>query len=417
VTKLHHAERDAYDEFDYDGVMPDPLENWLADSLDDLDRRSLRRRLTERHGPQRGCAIEIAGEALVNFGSNDYLGLASEPRVVAAVRSALDEYGWGSGASPLVTGRSDLHLELEKKLAEFEGTEASLLFPTGYAANVGTITALVGKGDVIYSDGLNHASIIDGCRLSGAAVHIYPHRFFYATNRDDLALMRKMVEHARPYRRRLIVTDAIFSMNGACAPLMGLARFANEIDAMLMVDEAHATGVIGDHGGGLCDAVLGGERVNVRIGTLSKALGSHGGFVAGSRRLIDWIANRARPYMFSTAAPAAAAAAAIAALEIVGSEPERRQKLQELSGRLRSRLARNNIKTPSLTHIIPIILNDPNRALAVAAELRRRGFFVPAIRPPSVPEGQSLLRISLTCLHTEEQIDDLVAALGQVVGQ
>src|SRR5262245_39835887 len=226
----------------YDQIMPDPLA-WLDDALADLDRRALRRTLTARRGPQRGDRIEIGGQSLVNFGSNDYLGLASDPRILAAARAALDEYGWGSGASPLVTGRSELHAELERKLAEFEGTEAALLFPTGYAANVGTITSLVGKGDAIYSDELNHASLIDGCRLSGAAVHVYRH--------SDVEHLEQLLRQSDTMRRRLIITDSLFSMHGDYAPLFEIVRLADRVGAMLMVDEAHATGIFGDNGRGI----------------------------------------------------------------------------------------------------------------------------------------------------------------------
>jgi 8-amino-7-oxononanoate synthase len=394
--------------------MPGPLD-WLDDSLADLGRRGLYRKLAERAGPQRGAAVGIGGQTLVNFGSNDYLGLAADPRVAAAASLAIDQYGWGSGASPLVTGRSQLHAELERKLAEFEGTEAALLFPTGYAANVGTITALAGKGDAIYSDELNHASIIDGCRLSGAAVHVFPNSFLAATRNDDLQRLDALLERGGQFRRKLIVTDAIFSMHGTYAPLRGLAQLATEHGAMLLVDEAHATGVLGDCGSGMCEAADGGDGVHVRVGTLSKALGSHGGFVAGSQQLIDWLSNRARPYVFSTAAPPAVAAAAMAALEIVKSEPQRRQRLDDLAVKLRGALVMKGLIRPtSLTQIVPVFLGEADRTMAAAAELRRRGFFVPGIRPPSVPEGQSLLRISLTCLHTDEQIDRLVEALVDV---
>ena len=399
--------------------MSDPLD-WLDDAFADLDRRGLRRTLTSRSGPQRGDRITIDGQTLVNFGSNDYLGLAADPRIAAAVKDAIDTYGWGSGASPLVTGRSDLHAKLEQKLAEFEGTEAALLFPSGYAANVGTITALVGKGDAIYSDELNHASIIDGCRLSGAAVHVYRH--------CDLGHLRTLLSSGgRPVasggreppeiRRQLIVTDALFSMHGDIAPLVELADIAREHRAMLLIDEAHATGVVGQDGRGACEHLGVEADVTARIGTLSKALGSHGGFVAGSRRLIDWLANRARPYVFSTAAPPAVAAAGLAALEIVRTDPRRRKRLQELALALRGKLpGKELIQATSLSQIVPVLLGDADRTMAAAVELRRRGFFVPGIRPPSVPEGQSLLRISLTCLHTEDQIDQLVAALVEVVG-
>jgi 8-amino-7-oxononanoate synthase len=387
--------------------MPHALD-WLDDALADLDRRALRRTLAARSGPQRGDRIEIDGQSLVNFGSNDYLGLANHPEMIAAVRSALDSDGWGSGASPLVTGRSSLHAGLERELAAFEGTEAALLFPTGYAANVGTITALVGKGDAVYSDELNHASIIDGCRLSGAAVHIYEH-----CQVDHLA---GLLREDASFRRRLIVTDSVFSMRGDLAPLAELARLAERHGAMLMVDEAHATGVLGERGRGVCEHAGMEGHAHVRVGTLSKALGSLGGFVAAQQPLIDWLANRARPYVFSTAAPAAVAAAGLKAIEIVRREPERRQKLLTTAVELRRQLvAQGWTRLRSLSQIVPVILGDAERTMSAAAELRKRGSFVPAIRPPSVPEGQSLLRISLTCLHTEQQINDLVAALSGLI--
>ena len=393
--------------------MNGPLD-WLDDALGDLDRRGLRRSLAARSGPQRGDRIEIGGQTLVNFGSNDYLGLAADPRIAAAAKAAIDKYGWGSGASPLVTGRSELHAELERKLAEFEGTESALLFPSGYAANVGTICALVGKGDAIYSDELNHASIIDGCRLSGAAVHVYPNRAT-GSRQPDFDRLAALLLEGRAFRRRLIVTDTLFSMHGTYTALAGLVHLSERHEAMLMVDEAHATGVFGEHGRGLCEEDSVEEHVAVRVGTLSKALGSHGGFVAGSQRLIDWLANRARPYVFSTAAPAAVCAAGIAALDIVRTEPQRRRCVQDLALRLRGELVLKGLIQPtSLSQIVPVILGDANRAMVAAVELRRRGFFVPGIRPPSVPEGQSLLRISLTCLHTQEQLDALVDALCEV---
>jgi 8-amino-7-oxononanoate synthase len=389
--------------------MSDPL-SWVDDALADLDERGLRRTLTARSGPQRGDRITIDGQTLVNFGSNDYLGLAADPRIAAAVKDAINKYGWGSGASPLVTGRSDLHAELERKLAEFEGSEAALLFPSGYAANVGTITALVGKGDAVYSDELNHASIIDGCRLSGAAVHVYRHG-------DVEHLQGLLGREAADLRRRLIVTDSLFSMRGDFAPLKELACLARDYRSMLFVDEAHATGIFGDSGRGVCEELGLEQTALIRAGTLSKSLGSHGGFVAGAQRIIDWLTNRARPYVFSTAAPSAAAAAALAALEIVGNEPARRDRLETLWLHMGYRLVSQGLTQPtSMSQIVPILLGDADRTMAASAELRRRGFFVPAIRPPSVPEGQSLLRISLTCLHTAQQIDDLVAALVEVVG-
>ena len=263
--------------------------DWLDDALADLDRRGLRRSLAARIGPQRGDRIEIGGQSLINFGSNDYLGLAADPRIAAAAKAAIDQYGWGSGASPLITGRSELHAELERKLAEFEGTEAALLFPSGYAANVGTICALVGKGDAIYSDELNHASIIDGCRLSGADVHVYRH--------DDINHLERMIALGTGFRRKLVVTDSLFSMHGDFAQLAAIAELTERFGAMFMVDEAHATGVFGAFGRGRCDEEGVEPHVHVRIGTLSKSLGSHGGFVGGfaqTRRL----ACQSRPSVF-----------------------------------------------------------------------------------------------------------------------
>jgi 8-amino-7-oxononanoate synthase len=289
-----------------------------------------------------------------------------------------------------------------------------LLFPSGYAANVGTITALVGKGDAIYSDELNHASIIDGCRLSGAAVYVFPNHWSSGSRQEDLDRLDAMLGASAGFRRRLIVSDSIFSMHGTYAPLAGLAFLAEKHSAMLLVDEAHATGVAGEQGRGLCEEVGAEKETHVRVGTLSKALGSHGGFVVGPKRLVDCIANRARPYVFSTAAPAAIAAAGLAALQIVGREPQKR--LRQLALYLRGELVRRVLIQPtSLSHIVPVFLGDANRTMAASAELRRRGFFVPGIRPPSVPEGQSLLRVSLTCLHTEEQINALAAALAEII--
>jgi 8-amino-7-oxononanoate synthase len=389
--------------------MVAPLD-WLKDALADLDARGLRRTLTARQSPQRGDRIEIDGQSLVNFGSNDYLGLASDSRIVMAVRSAIGESGWGAGASPLVTGRSDLNAALERELAAFEGAEAALLFPTGYAANVGAITALVGQGDAVFSDELNHASIVDGCRLSRAAIHVYRH--------GDMDHLNNLLRKVASFRRKLIVTDSVFSMGGDIAPLRELATLAREFGAMLLVDEAHATGVFGALGCGMCEQVGIDERGCIQVGTLSKALGSMGGFVAGSQRLIDWLSNRARPYIFSTASPAAMAAAGLAALEMVRREPERREKLLVLAAETRRKLTAGGLgDARSASQIIPVVLGDPARALAASARLRERGYFVPAIRPPSVPEGQSLLRISLTALHTDDQISGLVAELIEVTRQ
>jgi len=386
--------------------MTDPLD-WLDEALVDLDRRGLRRTLENRFGSQSN-RIQVKAQTLINFGSNDYLGLANDPAVGGAAQQATQEAGWGAGASPLVCGREFAHFELERSLADFEKTEAAMLFPTGFAANVGAITSLVGKGDVIYSDQLNHASIIDGCRLSGAAIHVYRHA-------DVDELRRRMREGSR-FRRRLIVSESLFSMGGDFAPLANLSSLAAEFGAILMVDEAHATGVFGRRGSGVCEEVGVEGHVQIRVSTLSKALGGIGGFVAGSQRLIDWLANRARTLIYSTSAPAAVAAAAQNALQIVSYEPQRREMLRLRAQDLRKCLIRRGFDVgKSESQIIPLVLGDPLRTLAAADELRQMAFFVPAMRPPSVPEGQSLLRISLTYSHTEEQINHLVAALSAVL--
>ncbi|MCH7729005.1 MAG: 8-amino-7-oxononanoate synthase [Planctomycetes bacterium] len=385
---------------------PDPL-TWLEDELAELEAAKLRRILVTRGSPQSAGGIELADRKLVNFSSNDYLGFAADKRLADAVRSAVLTCGWGSGASPLVTGRANLHVKLEHELANFEGTEAALLFASGYAANVGTVASLVGRGDLILSDAKNHASIIDGCRLSGARIQVYPH--------GDTKYLVKMLEQARAFRRRLIVTDSLFSMDGDLAPLPILADLADEFDAMLMVDEAHATGVFGETGRGVAEHFSVEDRIDVRVGTLSKGLGSMGGFVAGRQELIDWLANRARPYVFSTATPEAVCAAGLAALQIVGDEPERRQQLLHRAGVLRDTLRQDgwNIGL-SASQIIPIIVGDPERTMQMGEALRQQGLLVPGIRPPTVPDGESLLRISLSYSHTDEMIDRLVDQLREL---
>ncbi|MCE9603607.1 MAG: 8-amino-7-oxononanoate synthase [Planctomycetia bacterium] len=384
---------------------PDRLA-WIDEELRGLAAADLDRHLRTHAGPQ-GAELRIADCKFINFGSNDYLALAADPRLAAAAATAAEREGWGSGASPLVVGHAASHACLEQLLAEFEETEAALLFTTGYGANVGTITALVGRGDVVFSDALNHASIVDGCRLSKAEVRVYPH--------GDAAALEAMCADAAKFRRRLIVTDGLFSMDGDFAPLGALAEIADRYDCMLAVDEAHATGVFGAAGRGSCEAFGIEDRVDVRIGTLSKALGSIGGFVVGRRSLIEWLVNRARPYVFSTALPSAAAAASAAAVEIVCKEPERRRELLERAEGLRRALAAAGWDIgPSASQIVPLMTGSAERTLHLAAALREAGFLVPPIRPPSVPAGASRLRLSLSFGHTPAMIDELLAALRRV---
>lgn len=380
--------------------------DWLDDELRRLADADLDRHLQTFAGPQ-GPTISIDGREFVNFGANDYLGLAGDPRLAEAAANATRLEGWGAGASPLVIGHASSHARLEATIAEFEGTEAALLFSTGYAANVGTVTALVGRGDVVFSDELNHASIVDGCRLSRAEVRVYRH--------NDVEHLASLLADSATFRRRLIVTDGLFSMDGDVAPLAKIAELSERFDCMTAVDEAHATGVFGDRGRGTCEACGVEERVDVRVGTLSKGLGSIGGFVAGRRSLVDWLINRARPYVFSTALPPAAAAASCAAVEIVRNEPARRRELLQRAAKLRASLNEQGWNVgPSMSQIIPIIVGDAARTMQLAAALRERGFLVPPIRPPSVPEGASRLRLSLSYGHTSEQIASLVATLAEL---
>ena len=376
---------------------------WIDEELAALDERGLRRRAAIRRGPQ-AATIVIDGHHGVNFGSNDYLGLAADPRLAEAVVTAVRHEGWGAGASPLVTGRAEEHRRLETRLAEFEHTEAAALFPSGFAANAGTVAALAGPGDVVLADSKNHASLWDGCRLSRADVRTYPH--------GDVDRLARLLIRCRSYRRRLIVTDALFSMDGDLAPLPELSELAERHEAMLLVDEAHATGVFGGRGRGVAEQLGVEERVHVRVGTLSKALGSMGGFVAGSRRLIDWLRNRARPYVYSTAAPAAVAAAGVAALDALAHEPNGGKELLLRAERLRASLAARGWNTGlSASQIIPLTVGCPERAVALSAALWSRGLFVPAIRPPTVPVGEACLRISLCAGHTPQMVEALLDAL------
>lgn len=376
----------------------------MTTELEELRQQGLlrRRRVVT---PLAGGGCEIDGKTLRNFAGNDYLDLARDPRVVAAAVAATQSDGAGASASALVTGRTKWHDELERRIASFEGAEQALLFPTGYAANVGTLSALAGADDEIFCDRLNHASLVDGCRLSGARMRVYRH--------DDLEGLEQALHKSAGARRRLIVSDAVFSMDGDLAPLPELCDLAERFDALLVLDEAHATGVLGDRGRGLAELAGVEARVPVRTGTLSKAFGALGGFVSGSATLVDWLWNKARPQMFSTALPPSACAAASASIEISETEPWRRQRLRDLGIKLREQFAAAGIETPhGLTGpIVPVILKSPDRVIEVARELEARGHLVASIRPPTVPRDTSRLRISLSAGHTNEDLQGLTQAL------
>ena len=382
--------------------------SWMREELARLQTEGLRRR-RGKAASLAGGWCQVNGRRLRNFASNDYLDLAHDPRVVGAAQEALGSAGLGATASALVTGRSEWHVRLEERLADFENQEAALLFPTGYAANVGTISAVAGPEDVIFCDRLNHASLVDGCRLSRARLRIYRH--------ERLERLERELAKSTGFRRRYIVTDSLFSMDGVAAPLGPLCDLAERYEALLLIDEAHATGVFGPNGRGLAEQLGVEDRVAIRVGTMSKAIGALGGFVAGQEVLIDWLWNRARTQMFSTALPAAVCAAACAALEVIEQEPERRERLRSLWERLRHGIRQAGLRTPAsgIGPIIPVILDDPDKAVAAAERVQQAGFLVAAIRPPTVPAGTSRLRISVTCAHSQQEIDRLIAALAEAV--
>ena len=363
-----------------------------------LDRRC--RTLASATGP----VAEVDGRSLVVLSSNDYLDLARDPRVTRAAAVAAAQWGAGSGGSRLTTGTQPPHVALEAHLAAFKGTEAARVWATGYMANVGTIAALVGKGDVILSDELNHASIIDGCRLSGADVFVYRHN-----DLDDLA--RKLAA-TREYRRRLAVSDAVFSMDGDLLDLPRFLALCRRYDAFSMIDEAHATGVIGATGRGLVEH-FGCEHPDIALGTLSKALGAEGGYVCGRRTLIDYLTSRARSFVFSTAPSAASAAAADAALTVLEAEPERVDRLRQAVEFFVRELGARGIEVRTESAIVPIPVGDERVAMAVAAEVEAQGFLIPAIRYPTVAHGAARLRAAVMCAHSESVLAAAAAAIAR----
>lgn len=377
--------------------------DFLAEELDRIRAAGLHRRLRTFAGPQAPRA-QVDGRPLILLASNAYLGLNTHPEVVAAAAAAVAEFGTGSGGSRLITGTSTLHRQLEAELAALKGTEDAVLFGTGYQANVGAITALVGPEDLILTDKLNHASIIDACRLSQARMRVYRH--------NDVERLAALLARERPgHRRCLIVTDGVFSMDGDVAPLPEICALAEQHEALVMVDDAHGTGVLGPRGGGTVEQFGLHGRVHVQMGTLSKALASQGGFVAGSALLCEYLRNRARPFIFSTAPEPAAVAAALAALAVLRREPERLERLRTNARKLRAGLTSLGYRVlPGETPILPVLVGEPGPALALAAALEEAGAFAPAIRPPSVPPGTSRLRVSVMATHTEADLNTALAA-------
>jgi 8-amino-7-oxononanoate synthase len=386
-------------------VVTDPLA-FCGEEVAGIEAAGLLRRVRALESASEPEVV-LNGRRVLCLASNNYLGLAAHPEVVDAAAEAAQRYGAGAGSARLITGGNVLHDELEARLAAFKGTEEALLFSSGYLANLGTVSALVRPGDAVFSDALNHASIIDGCRLSRAEVHVYRH-----ADAGDLAdQLGAWRQRAGTDRRALVVTDSVFSMDGDIAPLPDLAAACDRHGTILMVDEAHATGVVGPGGrGAVADSGLDG-RVGIVMGTLSKALGAAGGFIAGSADLCAYLRNRARSFIFDTALPPPTAAAALAALRIVEREPERPVRARRLAARLATGLRAAGYAVPDpAAAVLPVIIGEPAAAMALSARLLEAGVLVTAIRPPSVPPGTSRLRATVMATHTDAEIDRAIAA-------
>lgn len=380
------------------------LDVWLSERLADLEGRDLRRHLRVVESPQE-TALEIDGRTITNFSSNDYLGLAADARLREAGIRALTDAGSGSGASRLISGTHRIHVDLEEALAEFKNREAALSFANGTAAALGAIPALAGKGDILILDKLSHACLIDGARLSGAEIRIFPHN---QVERLEEILTRSRAKS--PTARIGVITESIFSMDGDRAPLAQIAEIKDRHGAWLLVDEAHATGIFGDHGRGLIDSLGLTDQVDIQLVTLGKALGSAGGAVVGSRKLIDYLSNSARTFIFSTAPPPSVAAMALEAIRLLASgvlEDKRSQLFRNMAD-LQERLG--NASEPT-SAIFPIPMGAESRAVRTANELYEQGIWVPAIRYPTVARGRARLRATLTASHTPDQIQLLADAL------
>lgn len=369
-----------------------------------LEGRQLRRSLLPLDAVLPGGKVRLGNRELLNLSSNDYLGLAHDPRLIRASQEAAAAWGVGSGASRLISGTLALHRELEEEVAAWKKTAAALIFSTGYMANVGVITALMEPGGVILSDKLNHASIVDGIRLSGAKFQRFRHR--------DLNHLEQLLRRQAGTSRVLIITDSIFSVDGDLAPLQEMVALKERYGAWLLVDEAHASGVWGPAGAGLAAELDLTERIEVHLGTFSKALGCFGAYVAGSAPLIDYLVNRARSFIYSTALPPPVLGAIQAALRIVQQEPEPRLYLRQQAELWRRRLQQAGFNTlNSASQIVPVLVGDNGRALEFAARLRERGLLAVAIRPPTVPPGTARLRFSLSAVHSPAALETAAATI------
>jgi len=382
------------------------LDLLLQQEIEKLKAQGLFREM-RRVDTGQGPVVSIDGKDVILLSSNNYLGLATHPEVINAQVQALKEFGSGSCASRLISGNMKLHETLEKKIAAFKHTESAVVFPTGYMANMGVISAILGENDLIVCDKLNHASIIDGARLSGARLRIYPHK--------NLEKLEDILKKESAFKKKLIVTDGVFSMDGDIAPIPGLVRIAKRFDAFLMVDDAHATGVLGKTGKGTCEYFGIEDGVDIQMGTFSKAIGCLGGFVTGSRPLIEYIRNKARSFIYTTGLPPAIAAGCIKAIEIMQKDKSLRKRLWHNIGRFKSALGKLGFDTMgSETQIIPILTGDISSTMRSAERLFKMGIFAPGVRPPTVPKNKCRIRTSLMATHTDEHIDRAIKAFKEL---
>jgi 8-amino-7-oxononanoate synthase len=387
-----------------------PVDPLAETSLEAIRSRGTYRRMRVLEGAQGPRAL-VDGREVLHFAGSNYLDLAHHPEVIEASVRAARDHGCASGGSRLISGNLRIHERLEEELAELLGTEAALVFGTGYMANAGVIPTLAGPGDVIISDALNHASIIDGCRLARAETRVFPH--------GDLDVLEETLRELTESRRRvLLAVDGVYSMDGDVAPLGEMVALVQRFGAMVLLDDAHGTGTLGARGRGTAELLGVKQGIDVLVGTLGKALGSFGAFVAGSAALRDLLVNVARSFIFSCALAPPQVEAARAALRLLGREPWRRERLRANGDRLRRLLAERGVSThPSTTHIVPVILGENERTMATCERLLERGFFAQGIRPPSVPEGSARLRLTPMATHHEEEIDALADAVAAEVSR
>ena len=386
-------------------MRADPL-RYLSGELDALKAEGLYRRLRILSDEQKATTT-VDDKQVVNLSSNNYLGLTTHPKLKEAAIQAVRTLGAGSGSVRTIAGTMKLHMELERRIAAFKKTEASVVFQSGFAANAGTVSSLLGKEDLIISDELNHASIIDGARLSRAQIRVFPHR--------DVEALERLLEETRDVKRRLVITDGVFSMDGDVAPLPKIAALARAHGAIMMIDDAHSSGVLGKAGRGTVDHFDLHGQVDVQVGTLSKAIGVLGGYVCGSKSLIEYLYHRARPFLFSTSHPPAVAAACLAAFDVLEQEPERIEKLWANTRRFKAGLARLGFNTGSSeTPITPILVGEADLAMRFSDRLFERGVFAQGIGYPTVAKGKARLRTIVTATHTDEDLDRALSILGEV---